>query len=78
MFSDDGNFNTGFPKATLVTPFSDSFKYKIKNVKSIAPTLTGKWAPYWESDTTGELRVRIIANSKLKIQCSYLKQIKVN
>ena len=53
------NFNTGYPKATLETVNITDFLYLTseKGVKSIAPTLTGKWAPIWNSEDKGEIRV---------------------
>ena len=59
IFSDDMNFNTGYPKATLESVDITQFTYETNNVKSIAPTMTGKWAPAWPSDKSGEIRVRI-------------------
>ena len=58
MFSDDQNFHTGYPKATLVSVNIDDFEYGIDGVKTMVPTLTGKWAPYWFRDTKGEIKVR--------------------
>ena len=58
VFSDDQNFYTGYPKATLISVDIDDFVYGTDGVKSIAPTLTGKWAPYWFSDTKGEIKVK--------------------
>ena len=59
IFTDDMNFNTGYPKATLKSINLSDFNYVTpgSNVKSIAPTLTGKWAPVWNSNETGGIRV---------------------
>ena len=57
VFTDDQNFNTGYPKAALVSVNIDDFHYGKNGVKSIAPTLTGKWAPFWHSQDRGEIRV---------------------
>ena len=60
VFTDDQNFNTGYPKATLERVTLTDFEYwtSERNVKSKAPTLTGKWAPIWTEDDKGEIMVR--------------------
>ena len=59
ILTDDMNFNTGYPKAVLESVNLADFLYLTSenNVKSIAPTLTGKWAPIWNSVDKGEIRV---------------------
>ena len=59
VFTNDQNFNTGYPKATLERVTLTDFEYwtSEENVKSRAPTLTGKWAPIWTKDDKGEIRV---------------------
>ena len=59
ILTDDKNFNTGYPKAILESVNVTDFLYLTSenHVKSIAPTLTGKWAPIWNSVDKGEIRV---------------------
>ena len=59
IFTDDMNFDTGHPRAKLKSVDASDFKYltSSNNVKSAAPTLTGKWAPIWDFDDKGEIRV---------------------
>ena len=57
IFTDDMNFNTGYPKAVLEHVSLDDF-YFDTDVKSIAQTLTGVWAPVWPDDG-GLIRVNI-------------------
>ena len=56
------NFNTGYPKATLesvnVTDFL--FMTSKKNVPTKVQTLTGNWAPIWNQEDKGEIRVNKI------------------
>ena len=62
IFTDDMNFNTGYPKATLesvnVTDFL--FMTSKKNVPNKVQTLTGDWAPIWNQEDKGEIRVNRI------------------
>ena len=53
------NFDTGFPKAKLSSVNLNDFQYLTKenNVKSVAQTLTGTWAPIWNIQDKGEIRV---------------------
>ena len=60
VFSDDKNFNTGYPKAILESVRANDFSYKEISRESISPTLTGKWAPVWPSNDGGLIRVDII------------------
>ena len=59
VFTDDKNFNTGYPKAILERVNESDFLFLTsdKDVKSKAPTLTGQWAPIWNNDDKGEIRV---------------------
>ena len=59
IFTDDMNFDTGNPKAKLKSVDPGDFLYltSSNNVKSAAPTLTGKWAPIWHFADKGEIRV---------------------
>ena len=57
VFSDDMNFNTGYPKATLESVKLDDFSYATNNLESIVPTLTGKWAPIWPLKDSGTIKV---------------------
>ena len=57
IFTDDLNFNTGYPKATLEHVNLDDFEFDT-DVKSIAQTLTGEWAPMWK-DAGGSIGVNI-------------------
>ena len=60
IFTDDMNFDTGFPKAKLKSVQLGDFKYltAANNVKSVAPTLTGKFAPIWDSSDKGKIKVK--------------------
>ena len=57
VFTDDSNFNTGYPKATLISANDEDFKYYENSLRSVAPTLTGKWAPIWHTNDRGEIQV---------------------
>ena len=60
VFTDDLNFNTGYPKSSLISLDLEAFSYDLGSIKSIAPSLTGTWAPLWNSDNKGEIWVHII------------------
>ena len=62
IFTDDMNFNTGYPKAILESVNETDFLYLTSKqaVPSKVPTLTGNWAPIWNQDDKGEIRVIII------------------
>ena len=64
IFTDDMNFDTGFPKAKLSSVNLNDFQYLTKenNVKSVAQTLTGTWAPIWNIQDKGEIRVGFSMN----------------
>ena len=58
------NFNTGYPKATLESVNVTDFLYmtSAQNVPTKVKTLTGNWAPIWDQEDRGEIRV-----NKLKL-----------
>ena len=59
IFTDDMNFNTGYPKAILESVNETDFLYltNVSNVPSKVRTLTGNWAPIWNQEDKGEIRV---------------------
>ena len=57
VFTDNSNFNTGYPRATLISVNDEDFKYYENSIRSVAPTMTGKWAPIWHTNDRGEIRV---------------------
>ena len=65
VFTDNSNFNTGYPRATLISVNDKDFKYDDNSLRSVAPTMTGKWAPIWHTNDRGEIRV--CRNSELYI-----------
>ena len=62
IFTDDINFNTGYPRAILESVNETDFLYVTSKqaVPSKVTTLTGNWAPIWNQDDKGEIRVIII------------------
>ena len=57
VFTDNLNFNTGYPRATLISVNDKDFKYYDNSLRSVAPTMTGKWAPIWHTNDGGEIQV---------------------